>query len=509
VPDVGPLRPRRTLPDRRLPGKPGSRPIFFLRPPATGTITIGQALETDLGRPITASVVNAPDVRVVGKALELDIARQIVAIKGLAPPPPSTGVPQRVVLGRYTLEVAWASQAKGAFVIGTSTLGGTDTFGVSTFDVTFGGPYDDISTMFRGATVVRGRDDDRTFIMQGRAEFKVKDPTGMLNPENPTSPIADLLQGHYQHVRFRGFQPNGQMWPLYYGFLEKIEWAPRRRFPGSGVATLVCKDLLLWLSEARPIIAPPLPDTTGGAIGRILDSIGWVDPQARSLGVGDLVPSFSTDGSKSALDVIGELLQAERGTFFVDGAGRAVYQDRVARQVASPVATIGGDMHAAVPSVDHARLRNRVRVKRSQSQYVATAIDPTSKTQIGDRDLEDFETIFLMGDSQADALAAFILAQLSTPVAPMRDLKIDNRTDALLTQCLARELGDVVILAAPGAGIVNPQYLIDSLEHKIDPRRLSHETTWLLSKHSAVTPFRIGSSLLVASTSSPGDAFVY
>ncbi len=485
---AGILRTPQTLPNRALPtGKRGSRTTFFLY---IDPRVIGQAFERDIALPITSSTSAGPLTVAVGQAAEFDTARAILPVKG-APPAPASQ-PQRVRLASYTLEIAWAAHAQGAFVLGSSTIGGTDTLGVSAFDITFGGPYDNMTSLFRGATVRRGRDNTRQFVVRGEATIIVKDRAGLLNPENAASPLQTLLSGRYQPGRLRGYLPDGTEFPLFYGFLEKIDWRPLRRHAGAGIATLQFKDLLLWLAEARPVIAATGPTTTGAAIGLVLDAIGWIEPAGRSLAVGDSIPDFSADGGRSGLELIGDLLNSERGIFYINGAGVAAFESRITRTVKAPVATITDEMKSAVPGIDHSRMRNRVRVKRTQTGYVATATDATSKTLIGDRDLEDIETPYLNGDSQADALASFILSQVTKPVSPMHDLKIDNRTDALLVQCLARELGDVVILTARGAQIVDPQYLIESLEHRISPQRGGHETTWLLSQHAGVTAFRLG-----------------
>ena len=100
---------------------------------------------------------------------------------------------------------------------------------------------------------------------------------------------------------------------------------------------------------ARPIIAATGPTTTGAAIGIILDSVGWTEPGMRSLDVGDAIPDFSADGTKTALELIEELLVAERGILFVNGSGVVVYRSRNARASQASLATIS-DEFAAMPT---------------------------------------------------------------------------------------------------------------------------------------------------------------
>ncbi|HLB03870.1 MAG TPA: hypothetical protein VJK66_02525 [Gaiellaceae bacterium] len=414
-----------------------------------------------------------------------------------------------VARARYTLEIAWTVYAKDAFILGTSTIGGTHKLAVSIFDVVFSGTYDDLSEGLRSATVNRGRDSTRQFVIAGEATIRVFDAEGLMNPENASSPLQTYLVDRYQPVRLRAYDPSAPAAPVgvFYGFLEKITWTPSRRKAGAGEARLLCKDLLTWLGDARPVISATGATTTGSAIGKILDSIGWVDPMGRDLDVGDAIPDFSADGTKSAVLLIEELLIAERGIFFVSGDGAAIYQDRLARTSATSSATISNTMRALHPGVDRSRLRNRVRVKRTQTGYIATAADANSKALIGDRDLEEIETPYLPSNTQADGLAAYVLSRVKSAIPPIRSFAIDNRTQALLTQCLVRELGEVVTLTAPAADVASAQYMIESLEQRIDSRRGSHETTWLLSQHTVITPFRIGTSQLVSAA--PGHVLVY
>lgn len=469
---------------------------------APRTRDVGQAIETDLAQTI-APVRHG--VRTIGQALDTQTARPVTIVEPTTLPP---GAARRTRHATYTLEVSWEATAQGAFVIGTSTIGGTDTLALSPFDVSFTGDHDDLSSRFRGARFKRGRNDDRTFVLAGEGQAIVRDLDGKLNPENPTSPLHGLLEGRYQPARLRGYLPDGTMFPLFYGFVEKIEWRPYRRDPGAGEAVLTLRDLLLWLNEARPAIAATGPTTTGAAIGRILDAVGWLDPTARLLDTGDPIPDFQADGETTALELIGQLLDAERGVFYIDGAGVAVYEDRLARTIRAPEATIVDQMRSAVPAVDHSRMQNRILVKRTQTGYVAEAIDITSRTLIGNRDLPQIETSYLISDSQADSLASYVLSLLGSPVEPLRDFQIDNRTDELLLQCMARELGDVVTLVAAAASLAGPDYLIEQLEHIISPDRGSHVVTWLLSQHDTITPFTIGVSTLVGD-GDPGHTLVY
>lgn len=71
----------------------------------------------------------------------------------------------------------------------------------------------------------------------------------------------------------------------------------------------------------------PYGDGAATRIGRILDEIGW-PAGARSLADGATVFGPWTPGGQTALDGIREVVDADRGLFFVDASGDIVYQDR-------------------------------------------------------------------------------------------------------------------------------------------------------------------------------------
>ena len=65
----------------------------------------------------------------------------------------------------------------------------------------------------------------------------------------------------------------------------------------------------------------------------ILDSVGWTDVAMRDLAMGDDLAEWpadehEADGSRTALELISELLEVELGIFYIDAAGVAVYKDR-------------------------------------------------------------------------------------------------------------------------------------------------------------------------------------
>lgn len=99
------------------------------------------------------------------------------------------------------VEASWGSFPLGIFVIGTSVLDGPDTLGVTPFDDSFGGPYDLLDC--RRFEITQGRSAPLAEVEAGAMTVDVADPDGLLNPENPDSPIAAQLDDRLHPIRAR------------------------------------------------------------------------------------------------------------------------------------------------------------------------------------------------------------------------------------------------------------------------------------------------------------------
>lgn len=387
------------------------------------------------------------------------------------------------------LEVNWTAFAKGIFRIGTSQIGMTDTLGVSPADPRWSGTYTAIGTRLREASWSRGRSDDLSAMESGAATFTVDDDAGDFNPSNASSPLAGLLEDRLHPVRFGATYSGGTV-GLFSGFVRRIRTVPGRR---RSFATFECVDLFYWLEDAKPIIASTGITTTGAAIGKILDAIGWLDPAGRSLAEGDTIPDFAADGTSSGLDLIRELLEAERGLFYINGSGVAVYESRHTRSLRSSSATISDVMRAVNPGVDADRVANIVVVERSGGTP-ATSTDEESRRRFGDKELAQITTPYLTTDDQASSLGLHILGQTSAPRPPLRDLTIDSRTAELLEQVLERELVDVVTVSEAMTG-TSGVYHLERISGSVRPSGLL-SAAWVLSEKVEELPLVLGAGHL-------------
>ena len=385
--------------------------------------------------------------------------------------------------------VSWNSWNLGLLSFDHSLFDGADVFGVSPLDATFDGTYDDVSARLDRVTVSRGRNDNLTTMLSGEVTADLRDPTGLFNPDNASGPLYGQLEDRLHPFKLVSTY-NGVKYPRFYGWVDQFTWQPQGR---RGITQLHCVDLFYWLGRAKPVIASTGPTTTGAAIGLILDAVGATDTAMRDLDGGDSILDFSANGTGtptgtgSGLDLIAGLLEAERGTFFVAGTGKATYRSRLSRLTKTSAATITDHMNAMAPGVDFNQAKTRVTVKRTQSGYTAVAVaDVATLGKVGYVDVPEIDTPYLLADSQADGLAEWVLMQVKTPRPPLRDFTIDNREDALLTQLLTRELIDRITVNATRGGTVG-DYHIDNISETIDGKG-GHSCTWLLSRASTVDP---------------------
>ena len=388
----------------------------------------------------------------------------------------------------YDTRVAWSTKPSNAFTFGTSTIGGGDVL-TGQFSASFTGANDDVSDQVRSISIDRGRDSYMEQMRAGRATIVLRDTNGRYNPKNAASPLVG------QVLPMRPVRVNctlaGTTYGLFYGFLRSVEHDPL-----TYESTLECEDLLMWMSRVTPTISAGAL-TTGQAVGMVLDAVGWTDTLMRDLDIGDTLPAgaFTADGSQSALELIQGLLEAERGVCYISRSGVFVYEDRRARAARTSSATFAGTMSALRPGMDLDRIRNRATVTR-EGGAPQSFQDGNSIAAYGAADGDQITTKYLETDVQAASLAAFIVSELRDPRAPARDLTLFNKTTALYTQILARELIDRITVSEP-KGNTSGDFHIERITHEITDAGKIHRCTWTLAERPAAgTPFILGTSTI-------------
>lgn len=408
----------------------------------------------------------------------------------------------------FTVEVAWESAVTLTFKLDVSTLdSGAVLDGVGVGDFT--GAYDNVTNDVEDVRIKRGRDDRLRGMQAGEATFVLYRPDApdFYNPNAPSgvSPLGGLTPGFVpmRPVRIRATY-SGTTYSLFYGFIRSAEWDSV-----SKRCTVNCVDLFLWMSRVLPDFTAADAATAGvsstsSAVGYILDQVGFTDPTKRSLDSGGDTIALTdyTGGTTNALAIVEELLEAERGVFYIKGDGTARYKTRRARYQTDSSATFANETLTYGSGLDLDRIVNRQTVTRQDSSrtdvYSSTKTSGASVSTYGLADGATVASPYISSNANADALAQYLVDALDTPRPPVT-LTIDNQDASTIVRQLSLDLGDRITAptqyqsfifgvssfggSATFAGAAD--YHIEQISHDLDHGGVYHRTTYVLSERGS------------------------
>lgn len=300
----------------------------------------------------------------------------------------------------------------------------------------------------------------------------------------------------------------GELTPTYIGnsINDSADW----RFKGS-VHNLVMFDYVLSADQINTLstlyFLGSITTAVGTTIGYLLDMANW-DAGARLLDSGRDLIQPPTDGGRSALDVIKQLVLSEGGVFFVSPAGNATFFDRWAPQqnaTQSAVWATFDDVGAlryveATPVLDDQYIYNQISVSRHEDGSVEqTSVDFTSQAKYGFRSKE-LSDLLLSSDIKAKAYADFLLARYKEPITRLPELVVDARySDAVMDKCLKIELRYQIRVKRVPQSIGTAwqvDNLVEGIRHDIDLEGRTWTTTYSLSPVDTTSYMVIGDSTL-------------
>lgn len=428
----------------------------------------------------------------------------------------------------FTVEVAWESAVTLVFKLDVSTLdSGSVLDGVGVGDFT--GAYDNVTNDVEGVRIKRGRDDALKGMQAGECELTLyrPDQPDFYNPNAPSgvSPLGGLSPGFVpmRPVRIRAVY-NATTYSLFYGFIRSAEWDSDTKRCRLNVV-----DLFLWLSRVLPNFtaseaATSGVDDTASAIGYILDQAGFTDPTKRDLDPagGDTIALTDYDGATNALAIVEELLEAERGVFFVEGDGTARYRNRRERYETDSSATFQTEAIKYGSGLDLDRIVNRQTITRQNSSradvYTTTVVDGDSVSTYGLSDGPTVASPYIASNTAADDLAEWLVDSLAVPRPPIT-LQIDNQDADMIVRQLSLDLGNRITAPLQFESLVfgeskfggtdtfggSADYHIEQITHDISAGGIYHTTQYVLSERGAEF-FRFGTLTGDQSPSKFGNA---
>lgn len=349
-----------------------------------------------------------------------------------------------------------------------------------------------VSEPLKSGRIVRGRDDEFVSVNAGTCNVWLRDLTARYNPANTSSPIYPYVAQPLKEARLR-VTLDAVTYDLFTGYTRRVESDPSRTGREGRVQ---CVDFFVQLGRVKPTIGSTVT-TTGGAIGLVLDAVGFPGGASRDLDTGDTI-TFSADGSTSGLQCIAKLLETERGFFFIGAGGVATYRDRYASNrspFTSSQSTIADTMQYLAPSSDLDLIRNRATVTRTGGTP-QTATDAASVALYNYADFDPIASDYLASDAAAAALARYLVLKRKDAIPPIRQLDLNNGQVVPFTALLARDLGDRITVSDTIGG-TSGDYHIQSIAHEFNASQQIHRSVWgLLRRDTATQPFIVGSSLV-------------
>lgn len=393
----------------------------------------------------------------------------------------------------WTVEAGWENSITGFIVIGGSLIGGDAIGGSFAY-----GSFTSIPEV-QELRIERGRSDDLSLFQASRLSLVVFDDGGKYNPLNTGSSLYPNVLP-MKPIRVKADFTVGlttTTYTLFYGFISSIEY---NADPDNPTARIEAIDLFEWLDKSFPTIGTMTDETAGTIIEQILLAIGWSQTSLRDIDTtGKVVPSFSATGAASALSLIQDILEVDRGVFYVAGDGVATYKSHATlAKVETASATITQTAASAMrPSVQAQLIVNGQTVTRSGG-VAQTVTDQTSRQMYGQRDGAAIASAYLEDDYQANSLAHLIVAERKDPLSPARPVQlVCTLNSALWPTALARELSEYITLTDSVYGTA-VSGRIDQIVHEwIEKGGTSLRTSLLVTKKNK-TEITIGSSLIGA-----------
>lgn len=286
---------------------------------------------------------------------------------------------------------------------------------------------------------------------------------------------------------------NGTVYPIYYGYVDAFapDYAPGKY--SDAWCTVTATDVTKIFQNVPSSGTAP-SELTGARINRILDNASW--PSAlRTIATGDVVLQATTLSSTVASDIQSSV-DSEYGRWYVDAAGKIVFENRSSRSAAqTPVATwtdsnTAGLLYSDISrSIDDDLIRNQITIQNIGGT-AQTLSDATSITQYQARSFSA-TNLLLTSDSDAYQLANIILyygKQLAgarfdqVNFQPITGIAAGAAGD-LWPEVLGRAISDrvSVVVTPPYVSPMTMGAFVEGVSHTIS----TEPASWITSFHAS------------------------
>jgi len=374
----------------------------------------------------------------------------------------------------YKVRAVWEDAQSTSVQFDISLFNGTDEF-ADPLAADFNDLDPAVETIqnVESVSIRRGRDDNLESFTMGTAVITIVDEDGRYNPSNESGPLYGKLRPMRQVLVTAEVDGYSEV-PLFRGYIRNIDY---EYYSNQGKAKITINDLFLYLNKSKPTFESIGRDTTTGEVlGQILTSVGWTDTSLLSLDQGDVIPSpgpSNTSADTNALSKVQELLEVERGAFYIAADGAVVFVDRNSQVTKTTFATFTNVSGSAIITSDLDRVKNRATVVRDLPDPTpdSTSIwsDGESVSNYGVQDFSSITSDIIYDDTQALSLAQWLVAQRKNPLVPFRSISIvlNTLTHAEANNVLLTDLTERVEVGNTSLGQSTAPYYVEAISHDI------------------------------------------
>jgi hypothetical protein len=363
----------------------------------------------------------------------------------------------------------------GNMVLGTSTLSLSSLLGPSTAS------FYEISDFVTGVSVRRGRTRVTDSFDTGTATIQLIDRTGLLNPDNTSSPLNGWVLPLRQ-IRITA-TIDGTEHSLFNGYTGRYSYDYQQGINAAFIS-IECNDAFRILNLATITTVTGAADNqdTGTRIGQILSTSG-VPNSIVSLDTGTSNLGDDPAVERTVLEAVQQAETSELGAFYISADGIFTFKSRhnvqklASGEVVSTIyfddtGTVGG----AIPfvevsqSFDDEQVYNDVTVV-DENGNIENFTDATSEAAYFQRSLEKSGTLIRTAAEAADH-ATFLLAFRKDPFVVIDSITVSPlalSTTQATSIIVAELLEPISVSKQYGADIFTRTLTLQGVEHDISP----------------------------------------
>ena len=390
---------------------------------------------------------------------------------------------------RFAAGPDWGAFALGSAVIGVSGLGP-------------GAAYVDVSSYVRLCNITRGKQRELEEFRAGFAEVVLDNRTRIFDPLNTAGTYYGQIKPG-RMIRISATHPTTSKETIIYkGVIREwdLGYNPGNS-SGDATATIKASDILYDIQNQDVTVT-----TTAGLAGvpilEILTEAGITD---RSIDAGQHSMQAITLANSNALTAMQNVAYSEGvdvSTIYANKTNQVIFEDYISLETKPNNGTFGT---AALPvhRLDITYESNLIKNNVTFTRTGGSAQNKTDATSIADYGTRSLTRASLDNSTDSDVgnLAQVAIDQFKDAEVRIREISLEPRANAaLMTQCLDRELRDLITVefSPPGGGsAISQDHFIIGLRHRFTPQK--YQCTFVLNS----TTGKVGLTWILGTTAFP------